>query len=307
MKLATEQGIGTAKNQAQPISVQQESVLWEKGILNVESALGSRAVYYYNCKVFGLRGRDEHRNLKINQYYFGSDESGNCINFRGRACKNVTGGLNQRKVHLKDIKHYDTEKDLSAYKISALYCDNIGLSDDFYLKPLPAIFPGDIRFSSQPIGVNVLSTYINEMMKEAGYIGNFTGHSGKVTLATTLYREGVDEQLIKEQTGHRSDSVRAYKRTSADQQKHLSTCSIFDIPEQVSYMSKENNTFIDTMSKADSYRNKFPLSEVQNLEEHYNKRVETRAKKRPFTFLTKWQKFDTPATETMSQTSTSQL
>ena len=33
---------------------------------------------------------------------------------------------------------------------------------------------------------------------------------------------GVDEQLIAEKTGHRSSSVRAYKRTSDEQQHRLS-------------------------------------------------------------------------------------
>lgn len=64
------------------------------------------------------------------------------------------------------------------------------------------------------------------MVIEAGFIRNFTGHSGKVTTATTLYQIGVDEQLIKERTGHRSDAIRSYKRTGSDQQCMLS--KIFD-------------------------------------------------------------------------------
>ena len=41
--------------------------------------------------------------------------------------------------------------------------------------------------------------------------GSFYHHSGKVTCATQLFEENVDEKLIKLQTGHRSDAVRAYK------------------------------------------------------------------------------------------------
>ena len=41
--------------------------------------------------------------------------------------------------------------------------------------------------------------------------------------ATRLYQDGVDEQLIMENTGHRSvHGVRSYKRTSSDQKKALS-------------------------------------------------------------------------------------
>ena len=49
-----------------------------------------------------------------------------------------------------------------------------------------------------------------------------TNHSGKVTCATSLFRSGVDEQLIKKQTGHRSDAVRAYKTTSSEQDAMVS-------------------------------------------------------------------------------------
>ena len=45
---------------------------------------------------------------------------------------------------------------------------------------------------------------------------NITGHSGKVTCATTLYALNFEEQVIKHRSGHRSDAVRAYKCPSID-------------------------------------------------------------------------------------------
>ena len=45
----------------------------------------------------------------------------------------------------------------------------------------------------------------------------------RVTAATRLFQQGVDEQLIMIRTGHRSiDGVRAYKRVSESQQQALS-------------------------------------------------------------------------------------
>ena len=45
----------------------------------------------------------------------------------------------------------------------------------------------------------------------------------KVTCATTLYREGFSDQLIKERTGHRSlEALHQYKRTGSQQQQDLS-------------------------------------------------------------------------------------
>ncbi len=52
------------------------------------------------------------------------------------------------------------------------------------------------------------------MMKEAGVEGRYTNHLLRATTATRMYEKGVDEQLIKEVTGHKSDVVRIYKHTS---------------------------------------------------------------------------------------------
>ena len=49
-----------------------------------------------------------------------------------------------------------------------------------------------------------------------------SNHILRAKTATRLYEQGVDEQLIKAQTGHRSDSVQAYKRTSVKQQFEVS-------------------------------------------------------------------------------------
>ncbi len=51
-----------------------------------------------------------------------------------------------------------------------------------------------LKFSTQVVGVHKFCT-------EAGFQGYFTGHSGKVSCATQLFEEQVDEQPIKVYTG----------------------------------------------------------------------------------------------------------
>ena len=64
MKQLTKAGVGCARKQAQPLSLQQEETLWEKGIFSLNTGEGLMyAVLWYNCKLFGLRGGDEHRDL----------------------------------------------------------------------------------------------------------------------------------------------------------------------------------------------------------------------------------------------------
>ena len=54
------------------------------------------------------------------------------------------------------------------------------------------------------------------------FSGFYTNHSLRATCATRLYSAGVDEQLIMERTGHKSNSVRQYKRTNDGQIKTVS-------------------------------------------------------------------------------------
>jgi len=50
------------------------------------------------------------------------------------------------------------------------------------------------------------------MCECAGFSGCYTNHSGKVTCATELFAQNVDEQLIMQQMGHCSSAVKEYKR-----------------------------------------------------------------------------------------------
>lgn len=72
------------------------------------------------------------------------------------------------------------------------------------------------------VGVHTLEKIVPTMMAEAGFRGKFTLHSLRATCATRLYESGVDEQAIQEVTGHTSNAVRAYKRTSDGMKKNLS-------------------------------------------------------------------------------------
>ena len=69
-------------------------------------------------------------------------------------------------------------------------------------------------YSDKPVGVNSISKCVSNLVKQAGKEGHFTNHSLRVTAATRMFEGGIEEQLVKEKTGHRSDAIRAYKRTS---------------------------------------------------------------------------------------------
>lgn len=96
-----------------------------------------------------------------------------------------------------------------------------GKCDAFYLRPKTAP-KGSVWYDSVPVGIHTLQQTVTKMCKEAGFDGYYTNHSLRATAATRLYAAGVDEQLIAEKTGHRSSAIRAYKRTSEEQQQSVS-------------------------------------------------------------------------------------
>ena len=52
--------------------------------------------------------------------------------------------------------------------------------------------------------------------------GNFKNHSMRKSTYTRLFRKGVDPQLIKEQTDHKSEAVMLYKKSNLKQKKEVS-------------------------------------------------------------------------------------
>jgi hypothetical protein len=223
MKELHQSGIGLVKRQAEPITPRKENQLWESNQLGEQSADSLlNTVFFYNCKLFGLRGLDEHRDLQCSQIVLGLDENGSFITFNGRSSKSMKGGLKHRKLTAKYIKHYvDITCNRNLFTIYQHYLVAVGNDGDFYKRPLNGL---PIRFSKQNIGKHKMATLIKNMCKQAGLNGFFSNHSGKRTCATVLFQKGVDQQQICKRTGHRSDAIEDYKVPSAQQEKFISSC-----------------------------------------------------------------------------------
>ena len=68
MKDLRASGVGAPSKHTEGISREEEELLWSTGILNNCTPMGLlRAVFFYNGKVFCLRGGQEHRCLKLSQ------------------------------------------------------------------------------------------------------------------------------------------------------------------------------------------------------------------------------------------------
>ncbi|XP_061187163.1 uncharacterized protein LOC133195333 [Saccostrea echinata] len=242
MSELTVSGVGTRPKQAEPISTETETELWEKRLLgDVTGKALLNTMFFYNCKLFGLRGVDEHRGMEIDLIELGFDKYGHFLKFKGRSNKTFKGGLAQRHVQAKEIVHHF--QNMKLYNMHQKYIEIItkcGESRAFYRRALENGPDNELRFSQQAIGVNKLAAIMKTMFLEAGIPGYFTNHSGKRTLATTLYQAGVPEQEMMERTGHRSvESVRKYKRPSTDMLKDISNLLEPQQSEQMDIVNQE--------------------------------------------------------------------
>ena len=69
-------------------------------------------VYFYNCKVFGLRSFDEHLNLKCSQFTKHLDEQKRVyMEYTDYGSKTNRGGLKHIKVENKTIRQYENPDD----------------------------------------------------------------------------------------------------------------------------------------------------------------------------------------------------
>ena len=165
----------------------------------------------------------------MSSFSFHSDNRGKeYLLYSEGVSKTFQGGLKHRKVAPRTGKAYANVEcaDKCIVNIVKLYisrCPKEGLRKAFYLKPLQNYERKQIWFSSVPIGHNKLQGMVKCIMEKAGVNGHFTNHSLRATAVSRLFREGVDDKLIKGVTaGHRSEALDCYKRETEEQHANVS-------------------------------------------------------------------------------------
>ena len=145
--------------------------------------------------------------------------------------QSIHNGASYRKsLAVKVTRQYDEEGNpRSVYKLLRLYLSLVPTSGPFYRKPLRARCASRLSFRAQPVGAQTLASYIPDMMKRAGFIGYYSGQSGKATQEKTLFRNGAGDGLKTDRrNGMTSPHSRATKRTAESQTKSVKRVS--DLP-----------------------------------------------------------------------------
>lgn len=107
MKSLLSKGLDTKVKQADQITPGDEELLWEREVLGNKTAETLQYnVFFHMCKLFGLRGFDEHRDLTCANVTTGEDGRGKFVHFVGGSSKTFKGGLAHLTLQSKDIRHY---------------------------------------------------------------------------------------------------------------------------------------------------------------------------------------------------------
>ena len=227
MKRLQSSGLGSGQRKAEPITYDEEEIMWEKGILGDHSPQSLiDTMFYMNGLYFALRGGKEHRNLRYEASQITLIEKPgdrSYLQYHEDVSKNHPGGLKGRKIKPKIVYHHaNTEKPercfVRLYKLYHSLCPSNRPKDAYYLQPLQKPKP-DCWYSNRPVGHSKLDLTIKRLCTEAGLGGYRTNHSLRATAATRLHQSGcIEEQEIMGRPGHRStEAVRSYKRASQEQ------------------------------------------------------------------------------------------
>ncbi len=222
MKQRSRQNMGSENRSADPISFEAEDKMWREGILSEERPSQLRdTVMFLIGLTFALCGGDEQRCLRAPgfrpQIEVLKDQTGRKFlqYTEDLQSKSNQGGLKHKWMKPKVVKAFgNSNSDRDLVRLYEKYCSLLPCNSKLHKNPIcPGRQSPKVWYTDKPLGVNKVREIIKNLLKSAGIDGRFTNHSLRVTAATRMYSQGIDEQVIKEHTGYRSDAVRAYKRT----------------------------------------------------------------------------------------------
>ena len=138
--------------------------------------------------------------------------------------KTNAGGLHHKKVKPKQVTIYPNTENKACCLVALFvkYHSKLPMNrkcSALYLQPCK-VFTDRAWYMDSPMGINTLWNTVKDLCTSAGLQGFYSNHSLQSTAATRLYQAGIEEQLVCEITGHRSNAVCLYKRMSEDQ-KHF--------------------------------------------------------------------------------------
>ena len=194
-------GIGASKSHAAVISVEDENLMWDSGVVGTDSPWAVvRAAFVITGLYFSLRGGQEHRDLSLDQFRRHPDDVSydeqTYYEYTEHGSKNYQGKFGD--MDNKICRAYaQPSSPRCPVRILDLYFSKLPSgAEAFYMQPLQKVpaNPTSRWFAQTPIGVNPLKNMMSNISKLAGLSQRYTNHSLRATAATRMFNAGVPEK-----------------------------------------------------------------------------------------------------------------
>ena len=164
---------GKVPNRAKSVSGAEENILWESWQLGCNYSRSIiQTVWWNNGLHFGMRGREEHQSLKMEQFRLEIDENGSrYISYTERLSKTRNKGLNFKpclispKMYKNKTKRYPVAFFLLLKSKCPVELQNM---DPFYLRAPLAVIDApltDVWYKNQAMGFNTINKMLGRMKK----------------------------------------------------------------------------------------------------------------------------------------------
>lgn len=226
-----QKGKGLKPNRAEPITMAEENMLYEKKIIGTHDPQALlNLMWLNNTKLFGMRGVKENHNLMWGDIILKKDEQNReYLEFFERATKTRTGSTTDLRPFCPKAFAIPENPDR---------CPVFAFKQYEFRRPSKTKIPGfpfyvtichnrkpnsEIWYKAQPLGDHTLETLMKKMAQTAQIPGRKTNTSARKTTCTRLLHSGVAASTIKQLTGHKNiASVENYAVASKDMQHEMS-------------------------------------------------------------------------------------
>ena len=197
-------GQGNRPYASRAVTNAEEDTLWVQQQFGYDTPRQLQfTLWYFFTKCFGLRGRDEHRQLKFGDIELVSHEDRKYLTFNERTTKTRDGaGRSDRRENKPRLYSIGTNRDpVRAYEVFLQHRPaSMNVPDaPFYLSVMPdtkiaANGEGD-WFYPRPMGKNTLGDMMKKSSMEAG-IQKKTNHSARKSTVHSLRKAGVPPHKV---------------------------------------------------------------------------------------------------------------
>lgn len=206
-----ENGLGRRPNASRALTNEEEEILWKAGKLgktNPKALL--HTVWFLTTQHFGLRGRQEHTTMSMDNFLFKTDESGEkYVEFLEDPTKTRYKGLHH-KPRVTNPKMFSTDGDRCPVKLLEYYIskrpDSLRKTGRFYLTPKANFTNSSVWYTASPVGKNTISSFMKALISdtEISLDENLTNHSLRKNTVKKLKEAEIPETAIIKVTGHTS-------------------------------------------------------------------------------------------------------